>query len=130
VDVPITIRGMARKSTGLGGAGQLGLLINATNLDPVGGNNSQTAIWSGSTTNEAQNGAFVVQISPRRTSYERAITGYMSVVGSSVVGQVQAPATANMPIATITTIGIRARTTVSTATFVFVRDVEILIGQF
>jgi hypothetical protein len=123
-DVPLLVTGLFRKAAGAAASWQGGLLINGTNLDPSGGGSTQLALFSTDAADRAEHGYFEYQIGPRRTNYEQAHGGWQRKrhsAGSSVaLSMIQV----DMPVATIATIGIRARFN-SLATTGFVRDVRV-----
>lgn len=112
--IPVTqairITGQFRKSAGAAGVCGLGLKLNTTVVGEAHTGATANGVAYTSNSNEAQSGAFVVDIMPRQANYLRAATGYFSEWGSAggtLTAIMQPVYTADMPNATITDIIIR-----------------------
>jgi hypothetical protein len=112
--IPVTqsihITGQFRKSAGAAGICGLGLKLNTTVVGEAHTGGTANGVAYTVTTNEAESGAFVIDIAPRQANYLRAATGYFSLwgaAGGSLASVMQPVYTADMPNATITDIIIR-----------------------
>ena len=103
---PVMIIGNWRKSAGAAAAVGFGLKVNATVIGEA--STSSAIVVNTNSTNQAQNGGFVVYLMPRRTDYQGGAFGYFNPrKGGTTTGNTPAN-DADIPTDTITSIAIRA----------------------
>lgn len=118
LSIPVTngviIEGVARKSAG-GSWAALGLKVNSTVT--VEAANGSGSVWLANTVNQAQDGAFRVEITPRSANYlHGGFSSWLNSVATTFNAMGSITSTAAMPNATITSLTLRGISGFATTT--------------